>query len=178
MTTTTTTKTALISVFLNTWGNYNENGADGGFWVNLPCDLGETLEKLAKSTGEEVDEMEVFINDYETDIDGLEIGEYTDLEALNETAEELEALDEYDIKKLEAILEADGGSLEDALEKMDDYIFYSGQSLEDVAYEMIDEGVFGDIPDSIINYIDISAIARDLDYDGYTETENGVIYHC
>ena len=55
------TKTALIAVFLNTWGNYNENGADGGFWVNLPCNLDEVLEKLAKSTGEEIDEMEVFI---------------------------------------------------------------------------------------------------------------------
>ena len=174
----TTTKTALISVFLNTWRNYNENGAEGGFWVNLPCDLDETLARLAKSTGEEVDEMEVFINDFETDIDGLEIGEYTDLEALNETAEQLEALDDYDIEKLEAILEADGGSLENALENMDDYIFYANMSLEDVASEMINEGVFGDIPESIINYIDISAIARDLDYDGYTETDNGVIYHC
>lgn len=173
-----TTKTALISVFLNTWANYNENGAEGGFWVNLPCDLEEVLEKLAKSTGEEVDEMEVFINDFETDINGLEIKEHTDLESLNETAEELESLDEYDLEKLEAILEADGGSLADALENMDDYIFYANQSLEDVAYEMINEGVFGNIPDSIINYIDISAIARDLDYDGYTETDNGVIYRC
>lgn len=173
-----TTKTALISVFLNTWANYNENGAEGGFWVNLPCDLEEVLEKLAKSTGEEVDEMEVFINDYDTDLNGLEIGEHTDLETLNETAEQLEALDEYDLEKLEAILEADGGSLENALENMDNYIFYNGQSLEDVASEMIEEGVFGDIPDSIINYIDISAIARDLDFDGYTETDNGVIYRC
>ena len=172
------TKTALISVFLNTWENYNENGAEGGFWVNLPCNLDKVLEKLAKSTGEEIDEMEVFINDYETDINGLEIGEHTDLETLNETAEELEALDDYDIEKLEAILEADGGSLEDALKNMDDYIFYNGQSLEDVASEMIEEGVFGDIPESIINYIDISAIARDLDYNGYTETDKGVIYHC
>ena len=173
-----TTKTALISVFLNTWANYNENGADGGFWINLPSDLEEVLENLAKSTGEEIDKMEVFINDYETDVDGLEIGEHTDLETLNETAEELESLDECDLEKLQAILEADGGSLEDALENMDDYIFYNGQSLEDVASEMIEEGVFGDIPESIINYIDISAIARDLDFDGYTETENGVIYRC
>lgn len=173
-----TTKTALISVFLNTWANYNENGAAGGFWVNLPCDLEEVLARLAKSTGEDADEMEVFINDYETDIDGLKIGEYTDLETLNETAEELESLDDYDLEKLEAILEIDGGNLENALENMDDYIFYANMSLEDFASEMIEEGMFGDIPDSIINYIDISAIARDLDYDGYTETDNGVIYHC
>ena len=168
--------TTLISVFLNTWGNYNENGADGGFWVELPCNLDEVLERLAASTGEDVDEMEVFINDFETEISGLEISENTDISDLNDIAEQLESLDKYDLEKLEAILEADGESLENALDNMDDYIFYANQSLEDVASEMIDEGVFGDIPDSIINYIDISAIARDLGYDGYIETENGVIY--
>ena len=171
-----TTKTTLISVFLNTWANYNENGADGGFWVNLPCDLDETLEKLAKSTGEEVDEMEVFINDYETDFDGVEIGEHTDLETLNETAEQLEALDEYDLEKLQAILEADGGSLEDALENMDDYIFYAHMSLEDVAYEIVEECY--NLPDFALQYFDYAAFARDLGFDGYTETDNGVIYHC
>ena len=169
-----TTKTALIAVFLNTWANYNENGAEGGFWVNLPCDLDATFEKLAKSTGEEVDEMEVFINDYDTDLDGLEIGEHTDLEILNETAEQLEALDEYDIEKLEAILEADGGNLENALDNMDDYTYYANMSLEDVAYEIVDECY--DLPDIAQRYFDYAAFARDLSYDGYTETENGVIY--
>ena len=170
--------TTLISVFLNTWGNYNENGADGGFWVELPCDLDEALERLAESTGEDVDEMEVFINDFETEINGLEISENSNISELNDLAEQLESLDKYDLEKLQAILESDGGSLENALDNMDDYTYYANMSLEDVAYEMIEEGVFGDIPESIINYIDISAIARDLDYDGYTETENGVIYHC
>ena len=167
--------TTLISVFLNTWGNYNENGADGGFWVELPCNLDEVLERLAASTGEDVDEMEVFINDFETEINGLEISENTDISDLNDIAEQLETLDECDLEKLEAILEAEGGSVEDALENMDDYIYYSNMSLEDVVYEMITEGVFGDIPDSIINYIDTSAIARDLSCDGYTETKSGVI---
>lgn len=169
-------KTNLISVFLNTWGNYNENGADNGFWVELPCNLDEVLERLAASTGEDVDEMEVFINDFETEINGLEISENSNISDLNDLAEQLESLDKCDLEKLEAILEADGGSLENALDNIDDYIYYSNMSLEDVASEMIDEGVFGDIPDSIINYIDTSAIARDLGYDGYTETENGVIY--
>ena len=168
------TKTTLISVFLNTWGNYNENGADGGFWVNLPCDLEETLERLAASTGEKVDEMEVFINDYETDINGLEISENSNISELNDLAEQLEALDEYDLEKLEAILEADGGSLENALENMDDYTFYAHMSLEDVAYEIVEECY--DLPDFAQRYFDYAAFARDLGYDGYTETENGVIY--
>lgn len=167
-------KTTLISVFLNTWANYNENGADGGLWIELPCDLDEALEQLAASTGEEVDEMEVFINDFETDINGLEISENSNISDLNDLAERLEALDKYDLEKLEAILEADGGSLENALDNMDDYTYYANMTLEDVAYEIVDECY--DLPEIAQRYFDYAAFARDLGYDGYTETENGVIY--
>ena len=166
-------KTTLISVFLNTWANYNENGADNGFWVELPCNLDEVLERLAESTGEEVDEMEVFINDFETDINGLEISENTNISDLNETAEELESLDEYDLEKLEAILESDGGSLENALENIDCYEYYSNTTLENLAYEFVEEM---NLPEFSQRYFDYEAFARDLGFDGYTETENGVIY--
>ena len=166
-------KTTLISVFLNTWKNYNENGADGGFWVELPCNLDEVLERLAESTGEDVDEMEVFINDFETDINGLEISENTNISDLNETAEELESLDEYDLEKLEAILESDGGSLENALENIDCYEYYSNTTLENLAYEFVEEM---NLPEIAQRYFDYEAFARDLGFDGYTETENGVIY--
>ena len=166
-------KTTLISVFLNTWANYNENGADGGFWVELPCNLDEALERLAESTGEEVDEMEVFINDFETDINGLEISENSNISDLNDLAEQLEALDECDLEKLEAILEAYGGSLENALDNIDDYTYYANMTLEDVAYEIVEDCY--DLPDFALQYFDYAAFARDLGFDGYTETENGVI---
>ena len=39
-----------------------------------------------------------------------------------------------------------------------------------LAEQFVDEGMFGDIPDHLANYIDMDAIARDLDMD-YTETE-------
>lgn len=166
-------KTTLISIYVNTWANYNENGADNGFWVELPCDLDEVLERLAASTGEEVDEMEVFVNDFETEINGLEISENSNISDLNDLAEKLEALDEYDLEKLEAILEADGGSLENALDDIDNYTFYAHMSLEDVAYEIVDECY--DLPEFAQRYFDYTAFARDLGFDGYTETENGVI---
>lgn len=165
--------TTTISVFLNTWANYNENGADGGFWVELPCDLDNVMERLAKSTGEEVDEMEVFINDYETEIEGLEISEYDNIEELNELAEELEKLDEYDVEKIEAIMEAHGETLRNALDNIDNYTYYSGMTLEDVAYELVEECY--ELSDFAKRYFDYEAFARDLGYDGYTETNNGVI---
>ena len=159
------TNTTLISIYVNTWANYNENGADGGFWVELPCDLDEVLEKLSASTGEDIDDMEVFVNDYETNINGLEISENSNISDLNDFAERLETLDEY---------EADSGSLENALDDMDDYTFYAHMSLEDVAYEIVEECY--DLPEFAQRYFDYAAFARDLGFDGYTETENGVIY--
>lgn len=171
-----TTTTIKIAVFLNTWGNYNENGADGGFWVDLPCNLDEVLEQLAESTGEEVDEMEVFIND--TDIDGinLEISEYDSIENLNEIAEQLQDLDEYDIEKICAICEAYNNDIQEAIENIDSYTYYANMTLEDVAYELVDECY--DLPEFAKTYFDYAAFARDLGFDGYTETENGVIYYC
>lgn len=163
-----------IAVFLNTWKNYNENGADGGFWVELPCDLDEELNRLAESTGEEVDEMEVFINN--TDIEGIdiEINEYDNIAELNELAEELEGLDESDLEKVGAIIEAHGISLKEAIDNIDDYTYYSGMTLEEVAEEIVTECY--DLPEFAQRYFDYAAFARDLGYDGYTETSNGVIY--
>lgn len=165
--------TTTISVFLNTWANYNKNGADGGLWVDLPCNLDETLERLAELTGEEVDEMEVFVNYYTTEIKGLEISEYDDIYELNELAKILDDFDEYELEKLGAIIEGYGKMLENALENIDDYTYYSGMTLEDVAYELVDECY--ELSEFAKRYFDYEAFARDLEIDGYYETSNGVI---
>ncbi|SCZ55990.1 Antirestriction protein (ArdA) [Epibacterium ulvae] len=51
-----------------------------------------------------------------------------------------------------------------------DVDLYHVESMAELAEQMIDEGLFGDIPEHLERYIDIDAIARDLHYD-YTETE-------
>lgn len=173
---TNTTNTIKISVFLNTWKNYNENGADGGFWVNLPCDLNAELERLAASTGEEVDEMEVFIND--TDIYGvkLEIGENDDIEELNETAETLESLDEIEAEALEAFIDH-GYDLAEALEKISDndyMIYYNCNDMSDVAYEYCEEcGLLDSMPENLRNYFDYEAFGRDMGIEGNFYFTNG-----
>ncbi len=45
----------------------------------------------------------MFITDYESDLDGLEIGEYDNIDELNELASELSSLDEWDVEKVGAI---------------------------------------------------------------------------
>ncbi|WP_187429845.1 hypothetical protein ROLI_010710 [Roseobacter fucihabitans] len=51
-----------------------------------------------------------------------------------------------------------------------DIDIYQARNMKDLAEEFVAEGLFGDIPDHLIHYIDYEAIARDLAMD-YTEAE-------
>ncbi|WP_282078667.1 antirestriction protein ArdA [Epibacterium ulvae] len=51
-----------------------------------------------------------------------------------------------------------------------DIDIYPVSDMKELAEQMIEEGLFGEIPEHLERYIDIDAIARDLHYD-YTETE-------
>ena len=51
-----------------------------------------------------------------------------------------------------------------------DVDIYRVDSMKELAEQFVDEGIFGDIPDNLANYIDMDAIAYDLAIE-YTETE-------
>ena len=45
----------MLDIFVNTWGNYNNCGADGGQWLTLPMEeeeLKEALNAIAEKKGE------------------------------------------------------------------------------------------------------------------------------
>ena len=122
---------------------------------------------------------EAFISDYETDINGLEIREFANLDDLNELAEELEKLDEYELEAFGAMLDY-GLATDEALQKVQDgeYSFYEGcNSMEDVAYQYADEtGLLNSIPDDLRCYFDFEAFGRDMDINGhFIETDSGYI---
>lgn len=166
------TATTLLKVFVTNLGKYNE-GELIGEWVSLPVDENE-LEEVLERIGINEEYEEYFITDYETDLDGLKVGEYSNISELNELAEQLADLDKYDLEKVGAIIEAYGAGLQEAIENIDDYTYYSGKTLEDVAYEIVEECY--ELPEIAQRYFDYEAFARDLSFDGYTETTNGVIY--
>ena len=182
----------MLKIYVANLGKYNE-GELVGEWLTLPA-TDEELEALYVSIKvAHYDENgnfipyyeedgiiyeEVAIHDHETDIKGLTINEYTDILQLNETAKELDDLDEDDRDVLNAIIEARGEDLQYALDHIGDATFYPGYTLDQVAEELVDEGYFGEIPERIAYYIDYEAIARDLSIDNYYEVENGVIYIC
>jgi hypothetical protein len=57
-----------------------------------------------------------------------------------------------------------------------DVDLYEIDSLHDLAIQFVEEGLFGDIPDAIQNYLDYDAIARDLAMDYGTTTVAGQRY--
>ena len=167
---------AYLNVALTNLGKYNE-GELIFKWLELPAtdeEIEAAFKYILVADGTEYEEY--FITDYETDIPGLEIGEYTNILELNKKMEELSNLKDFEIEELQAILESQGGTLEDALEihQKGNFIFYSGvNSFEELAEIFVDDGLFGEISENLKNYIDYEAIGRDLSYD-YTKTENGM----
>ena len=170
----------MLNIFVNTWGNYNTNGADGGQWITLPLDpdeLEEVLENIAELMGDE--DPEWAIHDYEwlTEIELDEIGENDDIFELNERCQEAEDLDEWEAEEIAAAIEAYGYTFAEALERQQRgcFVFYQGQDLEEVAEQIADECYLYDAPEFLARYFDYEAFARDLSFDGYTETKYGVI---
>ena len=171
----------MLNIFINTWGNYNENGADGGEWITLPMDAGDlekTLDRIAENMQDF--DLEWFVNDYEwtTEIEPREIGEHENITELNEWIGELDSLNEWDQKEIAAAMEAWGYSFEEAMDKQQSgyFTFYPNMDLNEVAEELVNECYFTkDTPDILTRYFDYEAFARDLGFDGYEETSLGVI---
>lgn len=168
---------AYLRIALTNLGKYNE-GELIFKWLDLPAtdeEMKKAFDEIGVAEGTEYEEY--FITDYETDIDGLEVGEYENLWKLNDKMDDLSSLQDYEIEEIKAIMEAQGASLEEALEvqREGNFAYYSGvDSYEELAEMFVDEGNYGEIPENLKYYIDFSAIGRDLSFD-YTQTKNGFL---
>jgi len=72
------------------------------------------------------------------------------------------------------------GYSEDSDQDNLDIEIYELGSLKELAEQFVDEGLFGDIPERIANYLDYDLIARDLSAD-YSETDvagTNYVYRC
>jgi len=157
-----------VRVYLTNLAKYNA-GCLKGKWLDLPLSEDEVKDAFKEVLGSD---EEYFITDYEAD---FRIEEYDNFSDLNSFAEELSNLDDYEQEKVFYLLEQ-GYSREDALEKHEDVMFYKDMTLEDVAEELVEEGCFGTLTDTIKGYLDYEKLARDLSYDGYHETGKGTFW--
>lgn len=165
----------MFNIYVTNLGKYNE-GILLGEWVALPVsheDFEAVLDRIqvCNDTNKYFDAAgnpyeETFITDYENDFD-YEVGEYDYIWDLDDIAEKLEGLDEYESELLEALLE-DGYSIEDAFDKFDDCrIYYNCSDMEDVAMEYCEEcDVLSGVPDHLKNYFDFEAFGRDMYFEG------------
>lgn len=157
----------MLKIFVNTWGNYNENGADGGRWIDLPMDedeLEELLEEIASSMND--NDPEWAIHDYEwgDTFDGGKISENENISELNEYAQQLEALDKWELETYEAAVEYWGRKYVD-IDDIDEYNLYSDIRDEyDLGYYWVHESGCYDLDKmgSLANYIDYEAFGRDI----------------
>lgn len=161
----------MMRVFLTNLGKYNE-GFLVGEWLELPATQ-EEIDTCLNNIGINAEYEEYFITDFETDIKGLEIGEYENIYSLNDLAE---AFQDIETEAIEALLYFGYSSPEEMQEKKDDLIFYYDcLDMADVAQEYAEEtGLLNSIPEHLQTYFDFEGFGRDMEIEGnFYFTDNG-----
>ncbi len=177
-----------IAMVIGSWGSYNEcnERALGSEWLDFDDyeDWDEIVEELKKE-GFELDgiDEELFVQDIEGVPSNSQDWDNTHPKEIFELIKKSGVLDnDYKYELMESYCEVRSFNewsnlVNDYEEDWDrDIVFYRNMTMLDVAYEIIDECY--DLEKMLGNltcYFDYAAFARDLSYDGYTETENGVI---
>lgn len=156
----------MMNIYLTNLGKYNE-GELVGEWVQLPIS-NEELQEVFERIGINEEYEEYFITDYECDF--YEIGEYENIDTLNEIAEKIDNLDEEQEQVVKVLMSECGYDLDGAIEKAEsgDYRFYTDcDNMTDVAYVVVEEcGYLDNVPENIARYFDYEAFGRDLGTEG------------
>lgn len=177
-----------VSMVIGSWGSYNEcnERALGSKWLDFDDydDWDEIVQEL-QLEGFELDgiDEELFVQDIEgiptssTDWDNTHPQEIFELIKKSDVLD-----DEYKYELMEAYCEVrsfdEWSNLVEQYEDDwdSDIVFHHNMTLLDVAYEIANECYdLDNILGHLTCYFDYNAFARDLSYDGYTETEHGVI---
>lgn len=164
----------MLNIYINTWGNYNEHGADGGEWITLPMDPDELEEKLNNIAAAMNDnDPEFFINDYEytCEFDYRDISEMENITDLNEEIERLSNLKEWEQETYAAAVEYWGAEWVD-IDELDEYNLHRDITNEyDLGYYWaVESGCYDlDSMGSLANYFDYEAFGRDINL----ETDGG-----
>lgn len=173
----------MIKVFITNLGKYNE-GLLIGKWLELPAtekEIADVLEKIGISDKPDEDGnyyKEFFITDYETDVDGLRIGEYDNLKKLNELAEVMDGNEEA----AAALIYYGYEDPEEIRDNLCDVTYITtAQGFESIDYAVgytfaIEFGCLN-IPDDLIDYFDFEGYGRDIMINGrFYVTENNDVY--
>lgn len=170
-----------MEIYITDLAAYN-NGHLIGEWVSLPMDEDDLNFKVAEilSLGAEVcgdtEHEEIFFTDNECDY--MEIGEYGNIYHLNEIAAKMERMNDH-FKKMTKFLLSNNlvSNLNEAIEEVENVIIHENATMEDIAYEYVNECYDLDsLPSIISNNIDYKSIARDMEIEGSYFEVDGDIY--
>ena len=155
---------AIAKAYVANLGAYNEGALIGG-WIDLPT-TNEEIDRFLKNVVMLDDTYEEYaIHDWESDYISYP-GEYANLYALNEQAEQVTELSEYEWEVLAAAQEV-FGDIDVSEFDVDEFIWYPGiHTDEELGYAVVDEyGDLSELGDTLYAYIDTTQLGRDLWFD-------------
>ena len=142
-----------------------------GFYFTNEKTYKENINSIVNAYGDEVEEFEIqFINGHVLDsklakaIEPDQCNILTMMKAMETWTEDQKLRVIIAVHEAGASFDLETGNLDDL-----EIDIYQDMRLSDLAYQFVDEGLFGEIPNSLTYYIDYDAIARDLSHD-YSET--------
>ena len=168
---------AIIKGYITNLGKYNEGDLVYKL-ISFPIDAAELNEALKEISCKYTDENgvvhnefyeEFFFSDWECEIP-FDFGEFPNISEINDIAERVEALAEYEQDVLRVILEEHTSDVDEALRIVEDNDYRTWDSCDkmaDVAEARADEfGYLEDIPERFQCYIDYEKWGRDLEIKG------------
>ena len=175
----------MIEAYITNLGKYNE-GELCGEYLKLPATKDEVKALLSRIGIDGVLYEEIFITDYETDIDGLYrfLGEYESVDELNYLASMLAELDEWELEKFEAALECGDYTsnvemLINLAQNLDCYELYPDiTDNQELGLYYVEQLETLKIPEYLEHYIDYEAYGRDMAInEGGVFTSNGYVFN-
>jgi len=148
---------------------YN-SGILSGSWITLPSDdiwadvqnvLDEgTSVRRETNVYDGYDSEEWAVHDYELPFN---IGEYANLDEINELAKKFDDIDDSDIKKISYLIDYQGCTINEALEQYENVDIYEDTNYLELAEMLIDDT--WSVPEHLVNYIDYDRFARELEFE-------------
>lgn len=161
-----------IELFMNTWANYNEHGADGVITPTGWMSLDE-----AEEYADKYEEYEPFINDTDNVPKEFGVNEYSDISETIDMLRKYEGFDDIQKEVFAAFID-DGYEVDKAFDIVDDndYFYVKGDDDAELAENYID--VIGGVEslnrDTLERYFDYDGFGRDLAFE-FIKTDNGYV---